>query len=151
MNGKGSLTIEESVEKTWDGLFNPDILEKCMMGCKKLNLVDQNKYKAVLSIGIPPVNGKYDATIEIDEIEKWKTYKLMINAEGSAGTVEAKSLINLVRLDELKTALHYDFDAAVGGKVAKFGGPILNGVGKMLLQDFFKKFGRELKKTKTQN
>jgi carbon monoxide dehydrogenase subunit G len=147
MNGSGSLTLEAGLERTWEGLFNPAILEKCMMGCRKLTKIDQNKYVAEISIGIPPLNGKYESIIEIEEIEKWKTYKLMIKAEGDSGNVEATSLINLIPEDDGKTTLSYTFEAEVSGKALSVGNRIVRGVGKLMIQDFFKKFGKELKKT----
>ncbi|MFZ3588859.1 CoxG family protein [Bacillus sp. DJP31] len=144
MNGSGSLTVNASIEKTCAGLYNTDVLVKCLMGCKKLKLIENNKYLAELSIGIPPVNGKYESIIEIEEIEKAKTYKLIITAEGDAGNVKATGLINLLEEQKNKTNLSYTFEAEVGGKVSMVGGKILNGVGKLIIQDFFKKFGKEL-------
>ncbi|WP_456275174.1 CoxG family protein [Bacillus sp. AK128] len=147
MNGNGSIMLDASIEKAWEGLFDPDILEKCMMGCKKLTLVDKNTYLAELKIGVPPVSGKYESNIVTEEVEKLKTYRLIIKAEGDAGGVEATSLINLSKEDGNKTLLSYSFNAEVNGKASKVGDRILKGVGKILIQDFFKKFGKELKKT----
>lgn len=146
MNGSGTLTLDATLKQSWDGLFNPEILEKCMMGCRKLTLIEHNKYLAELSIGVPPINGKYESVIEIDEIETLKTYRLIIKADGDTGSVEATSLINLVPEGEHKTTLNYTFEAEVGGKASKVGGRILKGVGKLIIQDFFKKFGKELKR-----
>jgi carbon monoxide dehydrogenase subunit G len=146
MNGNGNLTLDTNIEKVWEGLFNPSIIENCMMGCKKLTLIDHHKYLAELTIGVPPVSGKYEANIETEEIEKWKTYKLSIKAEGDAGSVSAVSLISLVPESPNSTTLSYNFEAEVGGKASRFGKPILKGVGKLMIQDFFKKFGKELKK-----
>jgi carbon monoxide dehydrogenase subunit G len=147
MNGNGSTTVEASLERTWEGLFNSSILENCMMGCRKLILIDKNTYLAELSIGIPPVSGKYEANIITEEIEKWKTYKLTIKANGDSGSVLATSLINLITEYDEKTTLSYAFEAEVSGKASKVGSRILKGVGKLMIQDFFKKFGKELKKT----
>ncbi|MBM7663490.1 carbon monoxide dehydrogenase subunit G [Bacillus mesophilus] len=149
MNGNGSILLESSLENTWDGLFDPDILEKCMMGCKKLTHIDKNTYLAELKIGVPPVSGKYESHIVTEEVEKFKTYRLIIKAEGDSGGVEATSLINLTKETDEKTLLSYSFEAEVNGKASKVGDRILKGVGKLLIQDFFKKFGKELKKAYT--
>jgi carbon monoxide dehydrogenase subunit G len=149
MNGNGSILLEASLENTWVGLFDPEILEKCMMGCKKLTLIDKNTYLAELKIGVPPVSGKYESKIVTEEVEKLKTYRLIIKAEGDSGGVEATSLINLTKETEDKTLLSYSFEAEVNGKASKVGDRILKGVGKLLIQDFFKKFGKELKKAYT--
>ncbi len=144
MIGSGSLTVKAALEKTCEGLFNTNVLAKCMMGCKKVILLEENKYLAELSIGIPPVHGKYESIIEIEEIEKSKTYKLIITAEGDSGNVKAIGFVHLEPEEVSKTNLNYSFEAEVGGKVSMVGGRILKGVGKIIIQDFFKKFGKEL-------
>ncbi|WP_246943383.1 CoxG family protein [Bacillus pinisoli] len=149
MNGNGNIVLDASVNQAWEGLFDPEILEKCMMGCKKLSLVGENTYLAELKIGVPPVSGKYNSTIVTEEVEKLKTYRLTIKAEGDSGGVEAISLINLDSESIDKTNLSYSFEATVSGKASKVSDKILRGVGKLLIQDFFKKFGKELKKAYT--
>lgn len=149
MNGSGKLTLEAGLKESCEGLFNTDLIEKCMMGCRKLTEIGQHKYVAEIIIGIPPVNGQYDSNIEIKEIEKWKTYKLIVKADGDVGNVMATGIINLMKESENKTALHYTFEADVDGKASKVGSRILKGVGKLIIQDFFKKYGKELKKLQT--
>ncbi len=146
MIGNGSFTLDAPLLKSWEGLFNPNILEKCIMGCKNLTLLEKNKYLAEISIGLPPINGKYESIIENQEIEKWKSYKLIIKAVGVKADVEASCLINLVPENDNKTMLVYSFDAQIRGKATILGKGLLREVGKLIIQDFFKKFGKELKK-----
>jgi uncharacterized protein len=146
MNGTGNLTLDAGVEQSWEVLLDPKVLEKCIMGCNKLTLIDENKYIAELSIGIAAVKGKYESTIEIADIEKHKSYKLIVKGEGGPGNVEATGVIELNPIDENSTKLNYTFEADAGGKVAMVGQRMLSGVAKLIIQDFFKKFGKELRK-----
>ncbi|MDQ0218705.1 carbon monoxide dehydrogenase [Peribacillus cavernae] len=146
MNGKGSLTLEAGIEKAWDVLLDPNVLEKCIMGCKKMEQESENKYNADLSIGIAAVKGKYESTIEIADIEKPSHYKLIVKGEGGPGNVEAAGIIDLTPIDENTTELAYTYEADVGGKVAMIGQRMLGGVAKLIIQDFFKKLGKELKR-----
>ena len=116
------------------------------MGCKKLEPVDENKYEAELSIGIAAVKGKYESTIEIADVQKPNHYKLVVKGEGGPGSVEAAGVVDLVPIDDNKTELNYTYEAEVGGKVAMVGQRMLNGVAKLIIQDFFKKFNKELAK-----
>ncbi|MFC0471235.1 carbon monoxide dehydrogenase subunit G [Halalkalibacter kiskunsagensis] len=146
MNGKGSLTLEAGIERSWEVLLDPHVLEKCIMGCKKLDLIEENKYTADLAIGIAAVKGKYESTIEIADIEKPKHYKLIVKGAGGPGNVEAIGEIDLIPIDENTTTLSYSYEAEVAGKVAMVGQRMLSGVAKLIIQDFFKKFGKELKR-----
>ncbi|WP_409305601.1 SRPBCC family protein [Peribacillus sp. SCS-155] len=146
MNGQGTLKLEAGIEEAWEVLLDPSVLERCIMGCKKLELQSENKYDAELSIGIAAVKGKYESTIEIADIEKPKHYKLIVKGEGGPGNVEATGFIDLSPIDENTTELAYTYEADVGGKVAMIGQRMLGGVAKLIIQDFFKKLAKELKR-----
>ncbi|MBY6277315.1 SRPBCC family protein [Symbiobacterium thermophilum] len=147
MNGSGKVALNAGIEKAWEVLLNPQALKNCIMGCTKLETVGENKYEAVLSIGIAAVKGKYESTIEIADIQKPNHYKLIVKGEGGPGSVEATGVVDLIPIDENTTELQYTYDAEVGGKVAMVGQRMLNGVAKLIIQDFFKKFNKELAKS----
>ncbi|MEK4381587.1 carbon monoxide dehydrogenase subunit G [Aeribacillus sp. FSL K6-2848] len=147
MNGKGSVTLNAGIEKAWEVLLDPEALKNCIMGCKKLESVNENKYEAEVSIGIAAVKGKYESTIEIADVQKPNHYKLVVKGEGGPGSVEAAGVVDLVPIDDNKTELNYTYEAEVGGKVAMVGQRMLNGVAKLIIQDFFKKFNKELAKS----
>ncbi|MFY4774806.1 SRPBCC family protein [Metabacillus sp. RGM 3146] len=148
MEGKGSLVLDAGIERSYEVLLNPEVLEKCIMGCKKLVLIDENKYEAELSIGIAAVKGNYSSTIQILDLEKPAHYKLAVKGEGGPGNVEAVGIIDLSAESENTTLLSYSYEAEVGGKVAMVGQRMLGGVAKLVIQDFFKKLGKELKRSK---
>ncbi|WP_245807742.1 SRPBCC family protein [Halobacillus massiliensis] len=148
MEGKGKLSLNAGIERSWEVLMDPNVLEKCIMGCEKLEQIEENKYEAELAMGIAAVKGRYSSTIELADLDKPKHYKLIVKGEGGPGTVEAVGNIDLVAEDETETTLKYTYDAEVGGKVAMIGQRMLGGVAKMIIQDFFKKFKKELENTK---
>ncbi|MGP4080648.1 SRPBCC family protein [Pseudalkalibacillus sp. R45] len=144
MNGKGYLTLDAGIERSWEVLLDPDVLQRCIMGCEKLDQIDDNKYEAELSMGIAAVKGKYSSIIELTDMEKPSHYKLIVKGEGGPGNVEAVGNIDLIAVDETTTTLNYTYEAEVGGKVAMVGQRMLGGVAKLIIQDFFKKFKKEL-------
>jgi uncharacterized protein len=146
MEGKGSLILDSGLETSWEVLLDPNVLEKCIMGCKKLVLIEENKYEAELSIGIAAIKGNYSSTIEVVDIDEPKHFKLAVKGEGAPGNVEALGVIDLTAEDENSTLLSYSYEAEVGGKVAMVGQRMLGGVAKLVIQDFFKKLGKELKR-----
>lgn len=146
MEGKGSLNLPANIEESWNVLFDSDVLRKCIMGCKKLELVEENKYEAEISMGVAVVKGEYFSTITLSNIEKPKSYRMTVQGEGGPGSIEAVVDLNLESVDENTTILHYTYKAIVGGRIAMIGQKIIGGVGKLIIKDFFKKLGKELKK-----
>ena len=131
MDGNGSLKLDANKEKSWDVLLDPDVLERCIMGCEKLELVDENTYHADLSVGIAAVKGQYTSVIKITNIEKPDRYTLIVQGEGGPGNVEATANIELTEENEQTTVLSYSYEAEVGGKVAMVGQRMLGGVAKV--------------------
>ncbi|MCK2016228.1 SRPBCC family protein [Peribacillus frigoritolerans] len=151
MEGKGSLNLPAGIEKSWDVLLDSEVLKRCIMGCKKLELVEENKYEADISMGVASVKGDYSTTIELANINKPISYQMIVKGEGGPGSIEAVADITLESVDENNTVLSYSFEAEVGGKVAMVGQRMLGGVSKLVIKDFFKKFGKELKKAEVTN
>ena len=151
MEGKGSLNLPAGIEQSWNVLLDSEVLKRCIMGCKKLELVEENKYEAEISMGVASVKGDYSTTIELANINKPISYQMIVKGEGGPGSIEAVADITLESVDENNTVLSYSFEAEVGGKVAMVGQRMLGGVSKLVIKDFFKKFGKELKKDEVTN
>ncbi|MDQ7863888.1 carbon monoxide dehydrogenase subunit G [Peribacillus frigoritolerans] len=146
MEGKGSLNLPAGIEKSWDVLLDSEVLKRCIMGCKKLELVEENKYEADISMGVASVKGDYSTTIELANINKPISYQMIVKGEGGPGSIEAVADITLESVDENNTVLSYSFEAEVGGKVAMVGQRMLGGVSKLVIKDFFKKIWERIKK-----
>lgn len=144
MNGSGSVELRATIEQVWAKILNPAVLSECILGCKELVLIEEGKYRADLAVGIAAVKGKYDATIQLADVEEFKSYRLVVRGEGAPGFVEAEGLIELIPAEEGTTTLTYSYKAEVGGKVASIGQRMLGGVAKLLISDFFKKMKKEI-------
>ncbi|MGF9710595.1 SRPBCC family protein [Paenibacillus naphthalenovorans] len=144
MNGSGEISLNAPIDQVWNKLMDPDVLAECIMGCKKLELVEEGKYRADLTVGIAAVKGKYDATITLADVQAPASYKLIVHGEGGPGFLDAEGQLRLTSLDDGKTALFYSYNAEVGGKVAAIGQRMLGGVAKLIISDFFKKIKKEI-------
>lgn len=145
MQGSGSVELPAGVIKSWDALMDPEVLKDCIMGCKDIFLIEENKYQADIVMGVAAVKGSYTSIIELADMEKPKTYKLIVNGEGTAGSINATAEITLDEVNENNTVLTYEYEAEVGGKAAMVGQRMLGGVSKLIINGFFKKISSKLK------
>lgn len=146
MNGNGQLQLKEPVSLVWNQLMDPDVLTECIVGCEKMELIDSHKYHAGLAIGIAAVKGKYDATIELADIDEPNGYRLIVHGEGTPGFVDAEGIIKLSSDPDGGTVLSYDYTATAGGKIAAVGQRMLGGVAKLIIGDFFKRLKKQIEK-----
>jgi carbon monoxide dehydrogenase subunit G len=143
MDVKGEMSVEAAQEEVWKALNNPEVLKEATPGCKSLNRVEPDHYKADITLGIAAVRGKYEADIQILDKEEPDQYRLVMNAESSMGFVEGDAIVSL-EYNEPKTVIRYDGSAKVGGLIAGTGQRVLSGIAKMIVKDFFKKMIKQI-------
>lgn len=144
MNGSGEMQLNAPIEQVWSKLMDPEVLADCILGCKKLDLIEDGKYRADLVVGLAAVKGKYDATIALRDVQAPSSYRLIVHGEGAPGFMDAEGVLQLASVDEGRTMLTYSYNAEVGGKVAAIGQRMLGGVAKLIINDFFKKMKKEI-------
>ena len=132
----GSYEFEAPVEKVWEALIDPTSLAGCIPGCQGMEAVNEDEYKANLTVSIGPVRGRYTATITIRDKTPFKVFRLRVEGTGSVGFVSGEATITLEERDG-KTSVGVDSDAQVGGTVARVGQRLMDSVGKMMMDNFF--------------
>lgn len=145
MNVKGEIIVDANQEDVWNALNDPEVLRKATPGCKVLNEIAPDSYKAEIVLGIAAVRGEYEAEIKIYE-KKFSPnqYKLAMKADSKMGFLEGNALVEL-DYNHPNTTIRYDGEAQVGGLIAGVGQRILSGIAKMIVKDFFKKIAKETK------
>ena len=138
MKIEGSYTFNAPREKVWQVLLDPKIMAQCMPGCEGLTEVGPDQFEATLKVGVASVKGSYKGKVSIKEKEKPSHY--VLSGEGSSGPGFMRGDV-AIDLEEHhgQTVLKYSTDAKVGGLIASIGQRMLNGVARMMLDQFFKK------------
>lgn len=148
MKVNGEVIVDASQEQVWNALNDPEVLKKATPGCKVLNEVEPDSYKAEVAIGIAAVRGEYEAEIKILDKSAPNTYRLIMKADSKMGFIEGNAVVELDHKNS-KTTIKYDGEAKVGGMIAGVGQRILSGIAKMIVKDFFKKIAKETKANTT--
>jgi uncharacterized protein len=135
---EGSYTFNAPRERVWEVLLDPKIMAKCMPGCENLNEIGPDQYEATMKVGIASVKGAYKGKVSIKEKQAPFHYVLSGEGSGGPGFMQGDVSIDLEE-NNGQTVLRYRTDARVGGLIASIGQRMLNGVAKMMLDQFFKK------------
>ena len=138
MKIEGSYTFNASRERVWQALLDPKIMAQCMPGCESLTEVGPDQYEATLKVGVASVKGSYKGKVSIKDKEEPSHYVLSGEGSGGPGFMRGDVAIDLEE-SRGQTVLKYSTDAKVGGLIASIGQRMLNGVAKMMLEQFFKK------------
>ena len=109
-----------------------------MPGCESMREVGPDQYEATLKVGIASVKGSYKGKVSLKEKQAPSHYVLSGEGSGGPGFMQGDVTIDLVE-ENGRTVLKYSTDAKVGGLIASIGQRMLNGVAKMMVDQFFKK------------
>ena len=138
MKIEGTYTFNAPRQKVWQILLDPKIMAQCMPGCESMNQIGPDQYEAVMKVGVASVKGTYKGKVSIKEKEEPSHYVLSGEGSGGPGFMQGDVSINLEESNG-QTLLKYSTDAKVGGLIASIGQRMLNGVAKMMVDQFFKK------------
>ena len=138
MKVEGSYTFNAPRDKVWQTLLDPKIMAQCMPGCESLNEVAPDQYEAIMKVGVAFVKGTYKGKVSIKDKQAPSHYVLSGEGSGGPGFMRGDVAIDLQESNG-QTVLKYSTDAQVGGIIASVGQRMLNGVAKMMVDQFFKK------------
>jgi uncharacterized protein len=135
---EGSYTFNAPRERVWQVLLDPKIIAQCMPGCENLKEVAPDQYEATMKVGIASVKGTYKGKLSIKDKQAPSHYILSGEGAGGPGFMQGDMAIDLQE-NNGGTVLKYSTDAKVGGLIASIGQRMLNGVAKMMVDQFFRK------------
>ena len=141
MKMTGEERIPAPLDRVWQALNDPQVLQQCIPGCQSLAKEGDDRLRAVVEVKIGPIGARFNANITLTNIQPSQGYTLI--GEGQGGTVGSAKASIQVRLQSegALTRLFYDMDAQVGGRLAQLGGPIIDATAKQFAAKFFSKFG----------
>jgi 2-furoyl-CoA dehydrogenase large subunit len=121
---------------------DPRALAKVIPGCSALDRLGENRYRADVTVGIGLVKARYEAEIELSELDPPRGLRLSGKGVSALGASEGSGRVNLQPTPN-GTRLSYDYQAAVSGKVAAVGGRMLEGAARIVLKQLFEQLGRQ--------
>jgi len=143
MHIEGTYEFEASQQLVWDMLQDTEVLGSIIPGSKGLEEVEPNKYYTGLAVKVGPVNGKFEANIELADVNEPDDYRLLIDGKGPAGHVTGEGKIRLEHADGV-TTMFYEGDAKIGGKIAAVGQRLLDVAAKQIAKQSLKKLAKQI-------
>jgi carbon monoxide dehydrogenase subunit G len=132
----GEHTFNASKEQVWQALLDPAVLQGCLPGCEKLDVVGPDEYAATMKIGIAMIKGTFSGKVKIyDRIEN-ESYTMHVEGAGPQGQVSGTGKLRLTEADG-KTTIHYEGHAEVRGTLARVGARMIQPAAKTIVGQFF--------------
>lgn len=140
MEFKGRYLIPASADAVWAALNDPDILQRCIPGCDRMEKTDPTHFSASATLKIGPVKAAFRANIALADLEPPRRCTLKGEGQGGvAGFARGEAEVELTP-DPDGTVLTYSAQAMIGGKLAQIGQRLIDGAAKQIADDFFARF-----------
>ena len=136
MKLEGEYEVPAPRSKVWDAFQDPNVLQKAIPGCEKLEALGNDEYKATLKIGIGGVKATFEGKVRLLDKKAPDSYKMAAEGSGGPGFIRSDTLITLTDSGS-GTKVAYSADVQVGGLIASVGQRMLGGVSKMMADKFF--------------
>lgn len=144
MEIRGEYQIGSARETVWEALNDPEVLNRCIPGCKSLEKESDTDFKAKVTTAIGPVKAKFNTRISLQDLIPPESYTLTGESKaGAAGFGRGTAKVKLVERDG-GTLLSYEADFKVGGKLAQVGSRLVLGATRKVADEFFGAFSSEL-------
>ncbi|MBX9844805.1 MAG: molybdopterin-dependent oxidoreductase [Xanthobacteraceae bacterium] len=143
LTGQGSFEIAAPPAAVWRALLDPERLKATIPGCHELQQTGAHDYRALVSLGVGPVRGKFEATVGLSQLVEEKSGRIGGGLTGPLGEASGSGTLRLAPT-AAGTRLDYDYAVTVGGKVAAVGGRMLDGAAAIIIRQFFERLSRGL-------
>jgi uncharacterized protein len=145
----GEYRISAPRETVWKAILDPQMLKRCIPGCKELEKTGDNAYAAKVQVKVGPVSATFAGSVELTDMEAPEAgnpagCRIVGQGNGGiAGFAKGEAKVALAE-DGEETILTYVADAQIGGKLASLGGRLVQATAKKLSDQFFTSFAEAL-------
>jgi uncharacterized protein len=131
-------SVAASPEAVFDALNDPAVLRECVPGCESLERIGADAFQAQITARIGPVAARFSGRMTLADVDPPRGYTLRFEGQGgAAGFARGEARVALAPGDDGCTAMHYEVQAQVGGKLAQIGSRLVDGAAAKLADDFF--------------
>ncbi|HEX7180483.1 MAG TPA: carbon monoxide dehydrogenase subunit G [Thermoanaerobaculia bacterium] len=147
MKIQGEHTFDAPRELVWRALLDPGVLARVLPGTERLERVGENDFRGVMNVQVGPVKGQFQGTLQLTDLVPLESYHMKLNGSGPNGFMSGEGDIRLADAPG-GTALRYDLDTQVGGRVAGVGQRLLESSAKAVTRQGLEGLSRELRAMK---
>ena len=124
----------------WAALLDPEVLKACIPGCESMTGSPDEGFEAAVVQKVGPVKARFTGVVKLSDMRPGESVRISGEGKGGpAGFAKGGATVTLAP-SGTGTALSYEVEANVGGKIAQLGSRIIDGFAKKMADDFFTRF-----------
>lgn len=117
---EGRFEVKAPRSKVWEFIIDPTRISKCLPDLKNLEVESDDRFVALVRVGVGPIRADFKFKIEILEKKPINRARLKATGSGSGSNIILDTAIELTEIHG-GTQLSYRSDVKVGGVMASLG------------------------------
>ena len=141
MEQAGESRIAQPRDRVWRALNDPEVLARCLDGCKSMTAVGDGEYEAEVGAKVGPVKATFKAAVAVHDAIEPESYRLEVQVKGGvAGFAKGTAEVELAEVAAGETLLKYRIAGGIGGKLAQIGSRLVDSAARKMAASFFERF-----------
>jgi carbon monoxide dehydrogenase subunit G len=139
----GAPVIPAPRQVVWSRLTDPDFVAASAPGVESVQALDSTHYTVVSGVGVGAMKIRFTVDVELFDIVEQQALSMRSRGNGAGSVVE---VVSAVRLEDAAGGTRLDWRAVseVSGAVANLGGRMVEGVARLLTEQFWTDFARRV-------
>jgi carbon monoxide dehydrogenase subunit G len=133
---EGSHLLEAARERVYQALVTPEVLQRCIPGCERLEKTGENTFAATIKAGVGSIKGLFNGTARLEDLREPEHLRLVVDGKGAPGFLKGSGDLDLEQAGS-GTKVSYSAEVQVGGTIASVGQRMIQGTAKMMATQFF--------------
>lgn len=139
----GTHVFPATPDKVWALLMDTPTLAKLVPGITSLELVEENKYKAMLGVKLGPVNANFVGHLQLEDLQPPHSFTMKVQQNSKVGNAAATIVIGLQLVNDEQTEISFQGDVKLSGMLATMGQRLIGSVAQTLSKQFFQNLEKE--------
>ena len=137
MKVEGEHTFNGTQQQVWDLFRDTEVMSAALPGTKKMELIEENTYEAVMFVRVGPVAGEFSGQLVISNEDFPQSYTMTVEGRGKPGFMKGVGDVTLIDLEGNQTLMKYEGEVQIGGKLAAVGQRLVDTVAKSIIGQAF--------------
>lgn len=137
MKVEGEHLFKGTAKQVWDLFRDTEVMAAALPGTKKMELVGDNLYEAVMNVRVGPVAGEFAGQLEISNEDFPHSYRMTVEGRGKPGFMKGSGDVILEEKSPEQTLMKYEGEVQIGGRLAAVGQRLVDTVAKSIISQAF--------------
>ena len=142
MKLEGTHHVDATRERVYQCLVDPEVLQRCIPGCERLEKTAENTFAATIRTGVGSIKGVFNGTARLEDLREPEHLRIVVDGKGAPGFLKGSGDLDLEQVEN-GTKVSYTSNVQVGGTIASVGQRMIQGTAKMMATQFFTSLGAE--------